>query len=55
MQSLLFNLAEPAHRIAVLERLGKHMRQLNSIETAKEVEKFTIKMNSKKKIDEYPV
>lgn len=55
IQSLLNELDTPAKRIDVVERIGKRLRQANSIETAKEVERFSIKMNAKKRIDDYPV
>lgn len=53
--SLLNELAIPAERIEIIERIGKRLRQANSIETANEVRKFAIKSCSKKKIDDYPV
>lgn len=53
--SLLNELPIPAERIEIIERIGKRLRQANSIETANEVRKFAIKSGSKKKIDDYPV
>lgn len=42
-------------RIRIIERIGKHLRRRNSIETANEVNEF--KRNNgipKTKVDEYP-
>lgn len=53
--SLLNEIEVPAKRIELIERIGKRLRQANSIESAKEVSSFATKMGTKKKIDEYPV
>ena len=53
--SLLNELENPAERIELIESIGKRMRQANSIESAKEVERFTIKMKAKKNIDYSPM
>lgn len=53
--SLLNQLPIVAERIEIIERIGKRLRQANSIESAKEVEKFAVKLGTKKKIDDYPV
>lgn len=42
-------------RIDIVERIGKRMRQANSIESANEVKKFAAKMGIKKEIDYSPV
>lgn len=53
--SILNQLEEHAERIEVIERIGKRLRQANSIATAKEVEIFTRKTGNKKDIDYSPV
>jgi len=52
--SLLNELSVP-ERIDLVERIGKRLRQANSIASAKEVNQFMVTMKTKKKIDEYPV
>ncbi len=42
-------------RIDILEEVVDKLRKRNSIEMAKEVEKFAIKTRSKKNIDKYIV
>lgn len=42
-------------RIDILEEVVDKLRKRNSIEMAKEVEKFAIKTRSKKNIDKYVV
>jgi len=42
-------------KVLILEELVSVLRQRNSIEMAREVEKFAIKTKSKKQIDKYPV
>lgn len=49
--SLLNQIEEPAERIDIVERIGKRLRQANSIATAKEVERFSIKAGVKKDIE----
>ncbi len=51
----LLNELPLTEKIALIESIGKRLRQQNSIETANEVNRFAIKSNSKKKIDNYPV
>jgi hypothetical protein len=51
--SLLNQLPVVAERIEIIERIGKRLRQANSIETAKEVQKFVTKSGLNKKIDKY--
>lgn len=54
IKKLLFEL-EPAKRIEVIERIGKQLRQQNSIETSREVNDFRRKSGIKKDIDYTPV
>ena len=49
--SLLNDLEEPAERISLIEKIGKDLRQANSIATSKEVEAFTRKNGVKKDIE----
>jgi len=42
-------------RIDIIETIGKRIRQNNSIESAKEVQKFASKMGVKKDIDYSPI
>ncbi len=51
----LLNELPLTEKIALIESIGKRLRQQNSIETANEVNRFAIKSNSKKNIDNYPV
>ena len=53
--SLLNQLANPCDQIEVIERIGKRLRQANSIQTAKEVARFAVKNGVKKEIDYTPV
>ena len=53
--SILNKLDEPAHRIEIIERIGKRLRQQNSIQTAKEVHQFMIKTGNKKNIEIYNI
>lgn len=51
----ILNDLEPSKRIEVIERIGKRLRQQNSIAIAKEVSGFKIKNGIKPiKVDEYP-
>ena len=51
----LLNELELSERITIIERIGKRLRQQNSIQTAKEVDQFTRNIGTKKQIDIYPV
>lgn len=42
-------------RIDILEKIVDNLRKRNSIEMAKEVEKFAIRVKAKKNIDKYIV
>jgi hypothetical protein len=53
--SLLNNLPELSDRIEVIERIGKKLRQANSLAISKEVETFKLKKGLKKDIDYTPV
>ena len=54
IKSLLKDL--PMHeQIEVVERLGKQLRQANSIQTAKEIDQFSRRVGTKKQIDKYPI
>jgi hypothetical protein len=39
----LLNDVDPVTRIEIIERIGKRLRQANSIQTAKEVQRFITK------------
>ena len=52
--SLLNDLSIP-ERIEVIERIGKRLRQANSIQSAKEVQDFINKSGSRKNIDYTPI
>lgn len=52
--SLLNDLSIP-ERIEVIERIGKRLRQANSIQSAKEVQDFINKKGKKKDIDYTPI
>jgi hypothetical protein len=51
----LLNEHPVTERIEIIERIGKRLRQQNSIETAKEVQKFASKAGVKKDIDYSPI
>ncbi len=51
----LLNQFEVVKQIEIVERLGKRLRQANSVQTAKEVHQFAIKKGTKKEITHYPV
>lgn len=53
--ALLNQLDEPADRIALVEKIGKELRQANSLAVAKDVEKFARMTGNKKDIDYSPV
>lgn len=54
IQKLLFDLPL-SERITLIERMGKKLRQQNSIETNKEVNEFKRKNGIKKDIDYSPI
>lgn len=54
IQSILNEIPMP-DRIEIIERIGKRLRQANSVQTAKEVDLWSRKMGAKKNIDHYPV
>jgi len=54
IQSIL-NQFETVKQIEIIERLGKKLRQANSVQTAKEVHQFAVKRGVKKDIDKYPI
>jgi hypothetical protein len=41
-------------RIEIIERIGKRLRQQNSIETSREVDRFATKNKLNKQVDDYP-
>lgn len=41
IQKLLFEIEEPARRLAILERMSKKMRQANGIQMNVEVKKYS--------------
>ena len=51
----LLNQFEIVKQIEILERLGKRVRQANSVQTAKEVQQFVTKRGVKKNVDHYPI
>ena len=51
----LLNSFDVVERIDIIERIGKRLRQANSIQSAKEVKEFTTKKGIKKDIDYSPV
>lgn len=46
---------EIPERIALLERMGKKIRQANSVQTAKEVSEWARKNGGRKEIDYTPI
>ena len=54
IMSMLLEL-EPSDRIALIESIGKKLRQANSREISKDVAAFAIKTGNKKNVDQYPV
>lgn len=54
IQSML-NQLDTTTAISIVERIGKRLRQANSINTAKEVAKFAADKGLKKNVDKYPV
>lgn len=51
----LLNEFDVVERIEIIERIGKRLRQANSIQSAKEVKEFSIKKGVKKDIDYTPI
>ena len=50
IQKLLFEIEEPARRLAILERMSKKMRQANGVGISKEVKSFANKLLRETKI-----
>lgn len=51
----ILNQFDTIKQIELVERLGKRLRQANSVQTAKEVHQFAVKRGVKKEIDKYPI
>jgi hypothetical protein len=51
----ILNQFEPPEAIALIESIGKGLRQANSIKSAKEVREFAIKRGLSKNINHYPI
>lgn len=51
----LLNEFPAVKQIEIAERIGKRLRQANSVQTAKEVHQFAVKKGLAKKIDHLPI
>ena len=51
----ILNQFDTVKQIELVERLGKRLRQANSVQTAKEVHQFAVKRGVKKEIDHLPI